>query len=66
MRMIFGGQMDPHDFHKVGLTFEFLEDFLVGAGFKGVQRTDEFGLFDDDSSLRIGGTLISLNVVALK
>ncbi len=66
MRIMFGGQMDPNDFHKVGLTFEFLNDFLTRIGFNDIQRIDEFRLFDDTSSLRIGGVLISLNITALK
>ena len=66
MRIMFGGQMDSYDFHKVGLTFEFLNDFLTRVGFSDVQRIDEFRLFDDASSLRIGGVLISLNVTALR
>jgi predicted SAM-dependent methyltransferase len=66
MRMMFGGQMDANDFHKVGLTFEFLDDFLRTAGFTSVQKIDTFDLFDDDSSLQIGGNFISLNVTAAK
>ena len=66
MRMVFGGQFDPYDFHHVGLTYEFLEDYLGVAGFSRVERVTEFGLFEDYSSLQIGGSLISLNVVAYK
>ena len=58
--------MDANDFHKVGLTFEFLDDFLKTAGFTSVQKIAEFGLFDDDSNLQIGGSFISLNVIAVK
>lgn len=66
MRIMFGGQTDPYDFHKVGLTWEFLNMFLRQAGFQQIERVDEFGLFDDASSLRLGGVLISLNVQAAK
>lgn len=66
MRMAFGGQVDPYDVHQVGLTYEFLEDFLKQAGFSRVQRVAEFGMFEDCSSLKFGDTPISLNVVAYK
>jgi len=66
MRMMFGGQTDPHDFHKVGLTFGFLEDYLNVAGFREVARVEDFGLFDDTSTLRLGGVPVSLNVQAVK
>jgi predicted O-linked N-acetylglucosamine transferase (SPINDLY family)/predicted SAM-dependent methyltransferase len=66
MRMAFGGQVDPHDFHFVGLTFEFLDEFLRAAGFTRVERTGEFGLFTDTSSLRFSNVPISLNVIAYK
>lgn len=66
MRMMFGGQTDAYDFHKVGLTFEFLCGFLKGAGFLYATRAPEFGLFNDTSSMRFLGQLISLNVIAHK
>lgn len=66
MRMMFGGQMDAHDFHKAGLTAEFLSGFLHHAGFVDIRRVDEHGVFDDTSSLRFAGELISLNVTARK
>jgi predicted SAM-dependent methyltransferase len=66
MRMAFGGQMDPDDFHYVGLTFEILGEFLLNVGFSKIDRVKEFGLFDDSSVQRFDGTLISLNVIAHK
>ena len=66
MRMMFGGQCDAHDFHKVGLTWEFLCHFLASAGFPYASRVPEHGLFQDTSSMRFMGQLISLNVVAHK
>ena len=66
MRMMFGGQTDPHDFHHAGLTEEILGDFLRTAGFKEVHRVPEFGIFSDTSNLRLGGVLVSLNLVAIK
>ena len=64
MRMMFGGQVNEHDFHRVGLNWDFLLYFLNQAGFTRARRVEEFGLFDDTSSMRLHGTLISLNVEA--
>jgi len=66
MRMAFGGQKDPYDFHYVGLTYEFLEDYLKSAGFSRVERVGEFGLFEDGSSVKFGDIPVSLNVIAHK
>jgi len=66
MRMAFGGQLDPYDFHYVGLSFDIFYDMLAHAGFSTVERVSEFGLFNDTSCARVLGTLISLNVVVYK
>ena len=66
MRIMFGGQMDPHDFHKAGLTEAFLADYLAVAGFRAVERVDAFGLFEDTSTLTLGGVPVSLNMRAVK
>jgi predicted SAM-dependent methyltransferase len=66
MRVIFGGQIDQHDFHAVGLTYEFLNSYLAAAGFAGVTRVDQFGLFADGSILKLGDVPVSLNVIAHK
>jgi predicted SAM-dependent methyltransferase len=66
MRVAFGGQMDPYDFHYVGLTMEFLVSYLSRAGFAYVERVDDFALFEDTSKQDFLGTPISLNVIAWK
>lgn len=66
MRMMFGGQVDPYDFHYVGLSEEILMDYLGAAGFKFCRRVDSFGLFDDTSDFKPYGVPISLNLVAYK
>lgn len=66
MRIMFGGQMDPHDFHKAGLTEEFLRDYLSVAGFRTVERVETFRLFDDSSGLSLGDIPVSLNMRAMK
>jgi predicted SAM-dependent methyltransferase len=64
MRIIYGGQMDPYDFHKVGFTLEFLGHFLAGHGFRDIRRIAAHDLFDDTSRLVLFGQPISLNVIA--
>ncbi|GBG00700.1 hypothetical protein AZSI13_00270 [Azospira sp. I13] len=64
MRMMFGGQVDPHDFHYIGLNLEILGQYLALAGFSSVARVESFGLFNDTSDFRPYGVAISLNVVA--
>jgi len=66
MRMMFGGQIDPHDYHYVGLNWEFLGEYLWAAGFRNIERVQDFGVFDDTSTLKFGGVPISLNVKAVK
>jgi len=66
MRILFGGQIDEYDFHYVGFNVEIMVYFLNQAGFKDIYRVPEFGFFNDTSSMKIGGALISLNVVATK
>ncbi|MFT7373161.1 MAG: putative SAM-dependent methyltransferase [Oleiphilaceae bacterium] len=66
MRMMFGGHVDEYDHHSVGLNAEFLGSFLIQSGYTDIQRVTEFKLFDDTSSLKFGGVLISLNMIAEK
>lgn len=66
MRMIFGGHIDAHDYHLVGLNEEFLSGFLAHAGFESIQRVSRHGLFQDTSDMQVSGRLISLNLAALK
>ena len=67
MNVVFGGQQDPHDFHKVGLTQEFLSSYLQRAGFSSWRRVSEFRIFTNDcSTIKLGNQLISLNVEAIK
>ena len=67
MRMMFGGQTDRHDFHRVGLDFNTTAHHLRAAGFCKVKRkmgARGFGLFDDGSTMKFKGLPISVNVVA--
>ncbi|MCF2971746.1 methyltransferase domain-containing protein [Synechococcus sp. Nb3U1] len=66
MRMMFGGQVDEYDFHKVGLSWEHLFMLLSQVGFRIIRKVDRFNLFDDCSEIVVFGELISLNVIAIK
>jgi predicted SAM-dependent methyltransferase len=66
MRMIFGGHIDKHDYHLVGLNEEFLSNYLHAAGFTGIRRVAGFGLFQDTSCLALKDVPISLNMTATK
>ena len=66
MMMMFGGQQDEFDFHKTGMFEELLTKYLNHAGFEQIQKVEEFDLFEDSNSMRLGGVLISLNLVATK
>ncbi|WP_428422613.1 class I SAM-dependent methyltransferase [Methylibium sp.] len=66
MRMIFGGHMDAHDYHLVGLNQEFLSAFLSQAGFVTPERVMRHGLFNDTSETTVADTLISLSMTARK
>lgn len=66
MRIMFGGQVNQYDVHKVGFDFETLALYLQEAGFQKYWQVTEFNLFSDCSSMRLLDTLISLNVVAQK
>jgi predicted SAM-dependent methyltransferase len=66
MRMIFGGHVDAHDYHLVGLDQDFLMTFLQQAGFINPRRVETFGLFADSSVIEFRGIPISLNITAEK
>lgn len=66
MRMIFGGHIDRFDYHVAGLNREFLTAFLLDAGYVKLQVVQEFGLFEDMSTLIFKGVRISLNIIAEK
>lgn len=66
MRMMFGGQMDAHDFHFVGLNWSFLSTYLTHAGFGEITRVQSLGIFNDTSTQQFAGVPISLNVTARK
>jgi predicted SAM-dependent methyltransferase len=63
MFIMFGGQLDPHDFHHVGLWQEYVGRMLAEAGFRQVNQVGQFGLFQDSSTAHVRGRYISLNVI---
>lgn len=74
MRLIFGSQRNPYDFHYTGFDQPMLVQLLEHVGFVEVRRVRSFGLFQDTSNGGISPgdnpdlptTLYSLNVVARK
>lgn len=66
MRMMFGGQIDAYDFHKVGYNTEILASYLSQAGFENIRLMQDFGLFQDTSNMEFAGKRISLNLIAKK
>jgi predicted SAM-dependent methyltransferase len=66
MRMMFGGQIDAYDLHKVGLNWQILTNFLGDAGFAQARKVASFGHFHDCTEIEFVGHRISLNVVATK
>lgn len=66
MRMMFGEQTDEHDYHKVGLSWEYLFMLLTQAGFRIIRKVDRFGLFNDCSEMVVFGKPVSLNIIATK
>jgi len=66
MGIMYGGQTNKWDVHKVGFDFDILGMYLEEVGFLEYEQTSEFGLFEDCSSMRMLDTLISLNVIATK
>jgi predicted SAM-dependent methyltransferase len=66
IRMMFGGQIDAFDYHKVGFNWELMCMVLGQCGFTSARRVKSFDLFKDTSLLDFGGILISLNVEAVK
>ena len=64
MRILFGGQNDEHDYHRVGLWRDYLVRLLREAGFHTIRQVREFGLFNDASTTVIRKRPISLNLIA--
>ncbi|GMF47288.1 unnamed protein product [Phytophthora fragariaefolia] len=54
MTVIFGGQTDVYDVHKVGFDDAILAAYLTHAGFCDLTRRQDFGLFSDSSVLVVG------------
>ena len=66
MRIMFGGNMNQYDVHRVGFDIDILMKYLAKARFKECRRVQEFNIFNDSSVTRVNGELISLNVIVTK
>ncbi len=66
MKMVFGGQQDDYDYHKFGFNDGLLTLYLEETGFTNIEKVDDFGLFEDTSTMVLGGFTISINMTAEK
>ncbi|KAL3665550.1 hypothetical protein V7S43_009584 [Phytophthora oleae] len=64
MTVIYGGQSDQYDFHKVGFDEAIMVAYLTQAGFCDFTRYEDFGLFDDSSRMVVYDVPISINIRA--
>ena len=74
--LLYGGQIDEYDYHKVGFDEPLLRSVLRQVGFKDVKRWNwrevDHGSYDDYSQAYLphmdkeNGTLMSLNIEAVK
>ena len=64
MTIMYGGQHNVFDFHKIGFFYEFMARLLAAADFCEIERVESLDIFEDASKLRVFGELISLNVRA--
>ncbi|GMF65501.1 unnamed protein product [Phytophthora lilii] len=64
MTIIYGGQVDVYDVHKVGFDRAILTAYLEQAGFCDLVWHDLFPFFDDSSRLVLHDVPISLNAQA--
>jgi len=53
MTIIYGGQINEFDYHKIGFYYELMEELLINADFCRVRKVEYFGFFNDSSDLII-------------
>ena len=46
-KLLNNSALGQDDFHQIGLSAEFLADYLVLAGFSSAEQVDGFDLFDE-------------------
>lgn len=66
MSIMFGGQKNEYDVHKVGFDCDTLTLYLKKVGFKDCTPVTGFGFFQDYSTMKFIGARISLNMIATK
>jgi len=66
MCILYGGQSNIYDVHKIGFDFDILSYYLTTVAFVNIYRLERFNFFNDCSNYSIRGQLISLNVIASK
>ena len=66
MRTMFGMQDESRDLNRIGLSFDFMVDYLADVGFSSVEHVEAFGLFEQESEIRLGDRAVSLKLVVVK
>lgn len=66
MRTMLGMQEKDHDLNRIGLSFDFLLDYLADVGFESVEHVESFGFFGDADVLTVCGRNVSLNLIVTK
>lgn len=66
VNILYGGQSNPFDYHKVAFDYDLISHFLRQAGFSNISQVETFGLFKDASCFSYAGRQISLNIQATK
>ena len=66
IRMLFGGQEGIADEFRWGMTWDMLRRHISEVGFRRVNRVAVFADFPEESSRRVDGKPVTLNVEAVK
>ncbi len=66
IRMLFGGDEGNTDEFRWGMTWDILRRHISEAGFRRVNRVAVFSDFPEESSRRVDGQPVTLNVEAIK
>lgn len=51
LSILFGGQDNLYNFHKIGFYYDFLNEMLLSFGFCDIIRVENFELFQDTSGM---------------
>lgn len=66
MRLIFGMQETGSDINRIGLSFDFLVDYLADVGFSSAEHVERLDVFDEADDIVIDDMAASLNLIVVK